>query len=439
MNPIEKVPAALMLEDGTFFSGISCGAPGEATGTVCFNTAMIGYPEVLSNPANAGRIMVMSYPQIGNYGIAQSDLESKSAAVWGLVVRDICQTPSNFRSDMSLPEYLVEQGIVALCDVDTRALVRHISEHGAMRAAISTIDLDPASLLAKAKAAYYLEDEDLIALVSTKTVWTYDPVQAFAAYGDWAPLLPQPRYNVVAIDCGITNSALRQLVRAGCAITVVPWDTTPEEIVSLKPDGVFISSGPGDPRWVQVVIETNVTATNVIATVAALLGNVPVFGVGLGHQLIALAACAAIEKLRHEHNGNNQPVCDLNSHTIDATEQCHMYAACFDTLGQLIPEESGGVTTHPLYDDLRFWMEKGVAPVVQNEQFGRIRLTHINVNDGTAEGLRFLDIPAQSVQFNPVVAVDEDGPHPLYREFTKLMDAFNGQVGNPSTKEADHA
>ena len=427
MKNNERPTAVLMLEDKTCFIGQSCGAAGEAVGEICFNTSMIGYPEVISEAAYAGHILTMTYPQIGNYGVARSDLERDKAALRALVVRDLCELPSNFRCDLSLPDYLKEQGIVALEGIDTRKLVCHIREQGPMRAIISTLDSDLASLGAKLQAAPLLDNEELVSRLSTKATWAFDPDEAFAAYADWLAPLPQALHHVVVIDCGVSNSALRHLAKAGCAATVVPWDTSADELLSHQPDGVFVSGGPGNPRVPKATIET----------VDRLLGRIPVLGLGLGQQLLALAAGGRTEKLKLGHNGSNYPVMDLCSQTVDITVQHHSYSIVFESLGPLIPEQSGGVSAHPPDADLRFWVKKGKAPVVQNDRFGRIRLTHVNINDGSAEGLAFLDIPALSAQFHPTVAPDATGPHALYAAFVKLMD--EKAPANPHERSAANA
>ena len=449
MTTDKRQTAVLLLEDGRCFSGVSCGASGEVQGELNFNTAMIGYPEVISDPAYAGSILVMTYPQIGNYGIARVDTERDRVALRGLVVRDLCDTPSSFRSDLSLPEYLIEQGVVALCEIDTRALVHHVREQGSMRAILSTLDSDPQSLEAKLRGGtgqgrgsegqgrdgqgQSSQGQDgqgrevLVAEVSTKAPWVLDTELASAVYPEWMAPLPKPKRKIMVIDCGVTHSTLRHLARAGCAAAVVPWDTSLEVIRACQPDGLFISGGPGHPK----------AATEALATTGFYLGNLPVFGVGLGHQLLALAAGGQVEKLRCGHHGNNYPVLDLQTLTVGITSQHHNYTVAFESLGLLVPGESGGVAVHPSGSDLRFWVKRRIAPVVKNKRFGRIQLTHININDGTVEGLRFLDIPALSAQFHPTVPLDATSPHPLYKGFTALMDERDNATSG--TTRARHA
>lgn len=401
-------PALLALEDGTVFHGRSCGAEGEVFGEVCFNTSLVGYLEVLTDPSYAGQIICMTYPQIGNYGVAEADVQRARVHGRGLVVRDMCATPSSWRSDLSLPDFLKREGIVCIEGVDTRALVRHIRERGAMTGVLSTTDLDEASLVAKAKTAPSLVGQNLVEGVS-------DPSNASAALPEShgfavAPAKPA-NHKVVAYDCGVKDSILENLVRAGCEVTCVGWDTPAEEVLALKPDGVFLSNGPGDPDAV--------TAT--FQEAEKLIGQVPVFGICLGHQMMGLAAGASAEKLKYGHRGGNHPVQNLITGRVEITAQNHGFGIEFSSLGPLIPEESGGFHEHE--DDLRVWASRGVAPVVANERFGRIRLTHVNLNDGTLEGIEFLDVPAFCVQYHPEASPGPTDAHYLFTAFVGLMDA----------------
>ena len=367
-------PALLVLEEG------------EAFGEICFNTSLEGYLEVITDPSYAGQIVAMTYPQIGNYGVNLDDCQVDKPALRGLVVRDMCAAPSNWRSAMSLPDYLRQQGVVAIEGVDTRALVRHVRDHGAMRAALSTEDIDEESLLEKVRASQSIVGVNLAATVSCPGAYPFSSLPRSHAFAV-APPAPAAK-RVVAYDCGVKRSILHNLVRAGCDLAVVPWDTPAEDVLATKPDGVFLSNGPGDPEAVE----------GTYTQVEKLLGKVPVFGICLGHQMIAKAAGAAIEKLKFGHRGGNHPVMNLLTGRVEITAQNHGFGLVFPSLGELIPELSGGFRGHE--DDLRFWVRAGVAPVVRNERFGRIRLTHVNLNDGTAEGIAFLDIPAFSVQYH---------------------------------------
>ena len=393
-------PAALVLEDGAVFRGTSCAAAGEVFGEICFNTSLEGYLEVITDPSYAGQIVTMTYPQIGNYGVNVDDAQADEPALRGLVVRDLCATPSNWRSAQGLPDYLRDHGVVAVEGVDTRALVRHVRDCGAQRAVLSTVDVDEASLLAKVRASASIVGQNLASTVSCARPRRFlaDDLPASQAFALAAP--PEPRFKVVAYDCGAKRSILENLVRAGCGVTCVPWDTPAAEVLTMAPDGVFLSNGPGDPEAVE----------GTYAQVEQLLGKVPVFGICLGHQMIAKAAGADIEKLKFGHHG---------------------FGLVFPSLGALVPELSAGVCTHE--DDLRCWARRGVAPVVQNERFGRIQLTHVNLNDGTAEGVAFLDIPAFSVQYHPEASPGPTDAHYLFAAFARLMDSAvlaNGGVAD---------
>ena len=403
-------PACLMLEDGTAFHGTACAAEGEAFGEICFNTSLEGYLEVITDPSYAGQIITMTYPQIGNYGVNREDCQSDRPALRGLVVRDMCSTPSNWRSELSLPDYLREQGVIAMEGVDTRALVRHVRDAGAQRAVISTLDVDEESMLAKVRASTSIVGQNLVPSVSCAEP---HPFSTLPASHDFAVTpAEEPRYHVVAYDCGAKRAILENLVRCGCELEVVPWDTPASEVLDRHPDGVFLSNGPGDPDAVSGTYEQ----------VEQLLGKVPVFGICLGHQMICKASGASMEKLKFGHRGGNHPVMNLLTGRVEITAQNHGFGLLYDSLGPLIPELSGGVSEHPADGDLRFWADAHIAPVVQNERFGRIRLTHVNLNDGTAEGIAFLDIPAFSVQYHPEASPGPTDAHYLFTAFTRLMD-----------------
>jgi carbamoyl-phosphate synthase small subunit len=403
--------ALLVLEDGTSFPGVACGAAGEAFGEICFNTSLTGYLEVISDPSYAGQIVTMTYPQIGNYGVARADLQRFTLALRALVVRAMCYTPSNFRSDLSLPDFLAEQGVVAIEGVDTRELVRHIRERGAMRAGVSTTTLDPAELLARVKAQPSIVGANLAATVSVDKPAVYEPAADDEAYSFLLkPAAPQT-YRVVAYDCGAKRGILRNLHRAGCEVTVVPWDTPAASVLAMNPDGVFFSNGPGDPEPVEATTRA----------AAELLGKLPVFGICLGHQMIARAAGAHTGKLKYGHHGGNQPVMNLRTRCVEITAQNHGFGIDFASLGELIPEQSAGFSAHPQDGDLRFWVDKGVAPVVANAAYGRVQLTHVNLNDGTPEGIAFLDIPAFCVQYHPEASPGPTDSHYLFAAFTRLM------------------
>ncbi len=406
----EGAPALLVLEDGTVFPGTSCAARGEVYGEICFNTSLEGYLEVVTDPSYAGQIVTMTYPQIGNYGVNADDAQAAHPALRGLVVRDMCTRPSNWRSAMSLPDYLRECGIVAVENVDTRALVRHVRDAGAQRAVLSTEDASVESLLSKVRASESIVGVNLAATVSCAAPYEVDAHALPESHAFAVSAPAKPRFHVLAYDCGAKRSILHNLVRTGCSLSVVPWNTPAEDMMAQHPDGVFLSNGPGDPDAV----------SGTYAQVEKLLGRVPVFGICLGHQMVSKAAGASMEKLKFGHRGGNHPVMNLLTGRVEITAQNHGFGLVFSSLGPLVPELSGGFKGHE--DDLRFWVRAHVAPVVNNERFGRIRLTHVNLNDGTAEGIAFLDIPAFSVQYHPEASPGPTDAHYLFTAFSRLME-----------------
>ncbi len=415
----EAEPALLMLEDGMAFEGISCGAPGKVFGEICFNTSLEGYLEVITDPSYAGQIVTMTYPQIGNYGVNPADAQAAHPALRGLVVRDLCRTPSNWRSEMPLHRYLVQEGVVALEGIDTRALVRHIREFGAMKAGIVTGPCDAEAFLAEVKASTPLRGQNLVQGVSSPAPWAFEgdsraQSRSFAT----TPNL-EPTHKVIAYDCGVKRSILEGLAHSGCAIEVVPWDTPAADVLARNPEGVFLSNGPGDPDAVEATYEQ----------VGALLGRVPLFGICLGHQMICKAAGGDMEKLKYGHRGGNHPVANLLTGKVEITAQNHGFNLVFPSLGPLIPELSGGFDVHE--DDLRLWVERGIAPVVGNERFGPVRLTHVNLNDGTAEGIEFLQIPCFSVQYHPEANPGPTDSHYLFTAFSRLMDGKKDYLSIP--------
>ena len=397
------------------------------SGELCFNTGLVGYLEVITDPSYAGQIVTMTYPQIGNYGVNEDDVQASEIALRGLVVRDMCTHPSNWRSAESLPEFLRKRGVVA---IDTRALVRHLREAGAMRAVLSTEDLNEVSLVAKARTATPLTEVNFVEEVSRDAVepYSYTNVHSFAKAG---PV--EARYNVVAYDCGVKSSILDGLVEAGCAVTVVPWNTPAEEVLALEPDGVFLSNGPGDPDKVE----------GTFAQVEQLLGKVPLFGICLGHQMLGKAAGAEVVKLKYGHRGINQPVMNLITKRVEITVQNHGFNLVFSSLGSLegdtkTAEEVARVSgTSASGEDLRPWTHAAKPPVAQNERFGRIELTHVNLNDGTIEGMRFLDVPAFSVQYHPEAAPGSTDSQYLFTAFTRLMDEWRtaGKNAGPAPQD----
>ena len=414
MNPLasrDTLPHALLaLEDGSSYYGFACGAMGEAFGEVVFNTSMVGYQEIVTDPSYAGQIVTLTYPQVGNYGVSDEAMQSTGTALKGLVVRDMCHTPSHWQSLGSFPDFLRAHRVVAIEGVDTRALTLRIRSSGAMRAAISTVDLDPESLVARVAASPAISAHNYVADVSPRQE------RKLAACSFSAVESPEEPLRVVAFDCGEKRGIEKGLVAAGCEVIAVPFDTPASRVRALSPDGVFFSNGPGDPNQV----------TQTACAARDLLGTVPVFGICLGHQLISMAAGAQIEKLPFGHHGGNEPVMNLLTHRVEITSQNHNYGLVFESMGPLVSELSAGETAH--VHDLRAWVERGVAPVVQTGHAGRVRLTHVNLNDGTPEGIQFLDVPAFSVQYHPE---SRPGPHDsryLFQAFVRLMEAWRNRT-----------
>ena len=388
---------ALVLEDGSEYRGYRFGARTDRLCEVVFNTSMIGYQEIASDPSYAGQIVTLTYPQIGNYGINEKDMQASELHLAGLIVHDMCYEPSNWQSVISFPDFLAERGVVAIEDIDTRALTLKIREGGACKAAISTIDLDPESLIARVRASEPISEHNYVADVSCDDAYV-------------VPAAGECRHKVVAYDCGEKRGIAKRLAAVGCEVTVVPWDTPADKALAMGPDGIFFSNGPGDPESVPPVVEV----------VRACLGKLPVFGICLGNQVISMAAGADIEKLPYGHHGGNEPVMNLLTGKVEITAQNHNYGPVFSSFGPLIPELSGGVSEHP--SDLRFWSERHIAPVVQTKECGRVRLTHVNLNDGTPEGIQFLDIPAFSMQYHPEAKPGPNDSTYAFAAFARLMD-----------------
>lgn len=381
-----KAPAKLALEDGTVFTGSSIGASGEVDGEVCFNTSMTGYQEILTDPSYCGQIVTMTYPQIGNYGINAEDVESGGPRLSGFVVREQSRTQSNFRSDQSLGDYLQQHNVIAIESIDTRALVRRIRSVGAMRGILSTTDLDDASLVAKAKASPVLVGRDLVQKVTpdAKHTWS-EPLNswtrmdgqqqvAFNQGNDDSP-------HVVAMDFGMKWNIPRHLVGMGCRVTIVPGSTTASEILALNPDGVFLSNGPGDPEPVDYAINT----------IRELLGQKPIFGICLGHQLLSLACGAKTFKMKFGHRGANHPVQDLQTGKVEISSQNHGFAVDGDSL----PSD--------------------------------LEVTHVSLNDQTIEGVRHKSANAFSVQYHPEASA---GPHDSHYLFNTFADAMRKEASS---------
>jgi carbamoyl-phosphate synthase small subunit len=375
--------AVLVLEDGEVFKGEAFGATTETTGEVVFNTGMTGYQEVLTDPSYNGQIVVMTYPHIGNYGINEQDIESSQPRVSGFVVRDVPVRWSNYAGLKSIEEYLRDSGISGITGIDTRRLTRHIRSRGAMNGVIAHGDADVGSLVMSAKNARSMKGADLVVNVT-----------AGAPY-EW-PVEGTPRFKVAAYDFGIKFNILRQLAAHGCAVTVYPASTPASEVIDGGYDGIFASNGPGDPEAVRYGIEA----------LAGSLGKIPVFGICLGHQLMALAAGLTTYKLPFGHRGVNHPVIRLADGAIEITTQNHGFAVDLDAFGVEVPDGPGGSLP---------------SDAVASTKAGKVLLSHMNLNDYTVEGLEFLDVPAFCVQYHPEAG---PGPHDaryLFDRFIKLM------------------
>lgn len=360
--------AKLVLEDGTVFEGQACGAEGERQGEVVFNTAMTGYQEILTDPSYKGQIVVMTYTQIGNYGVNPDDVESCKPWVEGFVARELSRVASNWRANMPLDEYLKKNDIVAIEGIDTRALTRKLRIHGAMNGVLSTTDLDDRSLAAKAKKVPSMVGQDLVKYVTRKEPAHWTQLTKLQA--------PPPKYRVALVDCGVKLNILRLLVLSGCDVTVYPAQVDHRELE--KYDGVVLSNGPGDPSVVTYVIET--------ARQLMKRGQ-PTFGICLGHQILGAALGAKILKLKFGHHGANHPVKNLETGAVEITSQNHGFAVDPDSM-----QKQGGV------------------------------VTHINLNDQSVEGFRHRSLPIFSVQFHPEAS---PGPHDsryLFDSFKKAMD-----------------
>jgi carbamoyl-phosphate synthase small subunit len=389
--------ALLALEDGTWFAGRSFGAEGETFGEAVFNTAMSGYQEVLTDPSYAAQIVVMTQPHQGNYGVNGDDPESARIWVAGFVVREAARRSSSWRAERTLQEYLAESGVVGIEGIDTRALTLHIREAGAMRAGISTEDLDPGSLVRRVQEQPTMEGAELASTVSTPE--RYEAEEVVGAVPDSDGRV----FRVAAYDWGIKRNILRSLARKGCEVTVFPAATSAEEVIEGGFDGVFLSNGPGDPAATAYAVDT----------CRRLLGQVSVFGICLGHQIMSLAIGGSTYKLKFGHRGVNQPVRNEDNGRVEITSHNHGFAVDAGAW----PNAEGGSRA-----DADVGGEGRADPRVVRTDFGPAALTHWNLNDGTLEGLRLLDVPAFSVQYHPEAA---PGPHDsgyLFDRFVSLME-----------------
>jgi carbamoyl-phosphate synthase small subunit len=377
------VQAILALEDGRIFLGKGYGAKAECYGEVVFNTSLTGYQEIFTDPSYAGQIVVLTNPQIGNYGTNPDDNEAVRPFIEGLVVREFSPISSNWRSQQAADEYLERFNIPVIADIDSRALVRHLRTNGVMRGVISLIEPDPEKLVAKARSIPKMDGTDLARVVSTKQryEWTQGPM---VTYWQQQPLKEFDResaLNVVAYDFGIKQNILRMLVDQGCSVTVVPAQTTAEDVLALEPDGVFLSNGPGDPEPVTYAQES----------IRRLAGKTPIFGICLGHQLIGLALGGKTYKLKFGHHGGNHPVRQERTGKIEITAHNHNFAVDPDSL-----------------------------------KSSEVEMTHFDLNDGTLEGMRHTSMPLFSVQYHPEASPGPHDSHYLFGDFVKMMREWKG-------------
>ena len=383
----EYKKALLALEDGTVYRGRSFTGDGEAVGEVVFNTSMSGYQEILTDPSYCGQMVAMTYPLIGNYGINDQDVESERIQVTSFLVKEYQDLPSNWRSQKPLAQYLQDANVPGIEGLDTRALTKHIREKGAMRAALSTLDLDPDSLVEKARRSPSMVGADLVKEVTCKepSLWK-DGMRSRIKGGlsnfEW-PDEPE-KCRVVAMDYGIKYNILRSLERKGCNVLLLPAHTDSRTIAKLNPQGLFLSNGPGDPAAVTYAVEA----------IRDQLGQRPVFGICLGHQLIGLALGGKTFKLKFGHRGGNQPVKDLETGKVEITSQNHGF--CVD---------------------------------IQSLKNSDVILSHVNLNDGTLEGLVHRKIPLFSVQYHPEAS---PGPHDATYLFDRFVEMMSGRRSRPS-------
>ncbi len=381
--------AILALEDGRIFRGQGHGHPGESRGEVVFNTSLTGYQEIATDPSYAGQIVVLTNPQIGNYGTNHADNEAARPYIEGLIVREFSAISSNWRSEQVTDEYMERYSVPVLAEIDTRALVRHLRTKGVMRGVISTEVADPEALVQKARSIRKMDGTDLARVVSTKSSYEFDAADPRSQMGE--PLLTEGFLqkekarerilHVVAYDFGIKQNILRMLAREGCRVTVVPAETSADDVLALKPDGVFLSNGPGDPEPVDYAVRA----------IKQMMGRVPIFGICLGHQLTGIALGGRTYKLKFGHHGGNHPVRNIATGKVEITAHNHNFAVDPDSINA-------------------------------NE----VELTHVDLNDQTLEGLRHKTLPLFSVQYHPEAAPGPHDSHYLFRDFRQMMEEWKG-------------